>query len=149
MASIGELGVQIRRNLQPTIKIHRLYVRQRLVRICLGEERHGGSVSREAMAIRESRVLLLQPASVGQHQRTQVCRPTRAVNRPMESAGHQSREETRMIDVRVGEHDGVQRRGMNWKGSPVSPPQLLESLELSAVNQESVGHPPRADTSSP
>ena len=56
----------------------------------------------------------------------------------MESVGHQPREETRMIDVRVREHDGVQRRGMNRERSPVSPPQLLESLELPAIDQDAL-----------
>ena len=65
MAGIGELGVQIRRNLQRAIEIDGLDVRQRLVRIGLGEERQRGSVSRETMAIGEPRVLLLQPAASG------------------------------------------------------------------------------------
>ena len=41
-----------------------------------------------------------------------------------------------MIDVCVREHHGVNGRGMNGECGPVPLAQLLESLKLSAVDEE-------------
>ena len=82
------------------------------MRVGLGEERQRGRVLGEAAAIREPRVLFLQPAGVGQHQRAQVGRARRAEDRPMKAVGDQSRQQARVIDVRVRQDDGVDRRGM-------------------------------------
>ena len=53
----------------------------------------------------------------------------------MKASGDEARQEARVIDVRVGENNGVDRCRVDREGGPVSPPQFLEPLKLTAINQ--------------
>ena len=82
MTGVGELCVQTRQHLDGLAEPHDLEMPQRLVRVGFREERQRRRVLREAMPIRETCVLFLQAAGVGQHQRAQVGRARRAEDRP-------------------------------------------------------------------
>ncbi len=43
-----------------------------------------------------------------------------------------------MVDVRVGQHDGIDRFRLQREDIPVAQPQLLEALEQSAVDQHAL-----------
>ena len=96
------------------------------------------------MAIREPRVFFLQPAGVGQHQRAQVRRSRGAEDLAVEAAGDETRQQARVIDVRVRQDDRSQRRRMNRERSPVAAPQLLQALKLTAIDQQPIAIDVRA-----
>ena len=56
----------------------------------------------------ELRVLLLDVRRVGEHDRAEIVRRGRGVDRSVEAVPREHRQTARVIDVRVRQHDGVQ-----------------------------------------
>jgi hypothetical protein len=80
-------------------------------------------------------ILLLDVRRVGQHHGTEVPRCRGAPDRALVSMPNEKRETTSMIDVRVREHDGIDRLDVDWE------PQILRltfatlSLKETAVKE--------------
>jgi hypothetical protein len=91
------------------------------------------------MPVRKSRVFFLQVRAVGQQQPAQLPRRRRAVDAAAEAVPDQQRQVAAVIDVRMRQHDGRQLGRVDRQPRPVAQPQLLESLEQAAVDQECSG----------
>ena len=57
------------------------------------------------------------------------------VDRPPESARHQQRQTTAMVDVRMAEHHGIDGGGLEREGAPVAGRGVRTALDHSAVQQ--------------
>ena len=84
---------------------------QRALRIVQRVERLRRMMLRVAVAVREIGFFLLQPRAVAQHDVAEFGRGRRAVHRPAEPFARQHRQIAGMVDVRVREHDRVERVG--------------------------------------
>ena len=89
------------------------------------------------MAACPLRFFLLQTGRVGKHDTQERSGRRRAVDRSSKSLAHESRQVTGVIDVRVTQHDRVEGPGIRDTLGPVSESELLESLEESAVEEDS------------
>jgi len=84
---------------------------------------------------KELGILLLNVCRIGQHHGTEVPRCWCAPDRALVAVPNEKRETTSMIDVRVREHDGIDRLDGDWE------PQVLRltldtpSLKETAVEQ--------------
>lgn len=90
---------------------------------------------RIAVAVREVGFFLLQPRAVAQHDVAEFGRGRRAIHRPAEPFARQHRKIAGMVDMRVREHDRVERVGRDRQRAPVAQPQVLGALERAAVDQ--------------
>ncbi len=133
---MGEFCVQTRQHFDGFAEPYHFEMPQRGVRVGFREKRHRRRVLRKAMPVGETGVLFLQPAGVGQHQRTQVGRARGAEDSAVKTVGDETWQQAGVIDVRVREDDRVDRRGMNRQRPPVAAPQFLQSLKLTAINEE-------------
>jgi len=93
---------------------------------------------RVVVAVGVSRVLFLDVRGVGQHQRAQIPRAGCAEDAALESLGNQAREVSAVVEVRMGQDDGVDGSGGDGQGLPVAKPQFLQSLEEPAVHEDAV-----------
>ena len=87
------------------------------------------------MLVGEAGILFLDAARIGQHEAAQVRGAGGAVDLPLESERAQPRQVADVIEMRVRQHhriDGARRHG---KRLPVAQPELLQSLEESAVDE--------------
>ena len=99
------------------------------------EQRFGVMVPTRADSIRMRRLLLLQPTGVGQDDRGQRLRPGRHVHRRPEPGADECRQVAEMIDVRMRDHDGVERPHIEGQLGTVSLSQFLVALEEPTVDQ--------------
>ena len=60
----------------------------------------------------------------------------RAIDPPAKTLPRQQRQVAAVIDVGVGEHDGIDRLGRDRQRLPIAQPQLLKALEQAAVHQD-------------
>lgn len=81
-------------------------------------------------------LLLLEVPAVRQEERAQVRGAGRGVHRTAESALHEGGDVARVVEVGVGEHDGVDRLGRDRQGRAVALAQLLVALEETAVHED-------------
>jgi hypothetical protein len=130
-----ELRCDTRRHLQLARVADRLQMCEGALRGDFVVQRFGRRVFRIAMAIRLSRVFLLDAAGVGQHQPAEVLRARRTERAPSESPGNQPWQVAHMVQMGVGQYDGRNRLRWDWKFLPVAQPERLQSLEQPAVDQ--------------
>jgi len=102
-----------------------------------GVERQGRTVLRVAPPVGALGLLFLQMRGIGKQDLRERCRRAGTVDRPGEPVPHQQRQATGVIDVGMGQDDGVERPGIEGKRAPVAQPQLLQPLEQPAVEQYS------------
>jgi hypothetical protein len=76
--------------------------------------------------------------SVGQDDAGELSRRGRAEDAPAKALTDESRQVARVIEMGVRQHDGVDRVGTHGKGLPISLPQLLQSLEQAAIDENSL-----------
>ena len=97
--------------------------------ILQGVEGQRRLVLREAETVGEFRVLFLQVAGVGQENRTQIARRARAVNGSSEAALDQQRQIAAVVEMGMGENDGIDAARFDRKRRPVLEAQRLEALK--------------------
>ena len=104
---------------------------------CVGDrvERQRRVMARVAVAIGLTGVFLLQMRGVGQHQPSQIERPGRAEHPPAEALRHQSGQVADVVQVRVGQDEGVDVPGGHRQVGPVAQAEFLVALKQSGVDQ--------------
>ncbi len=100
------------------------------------ERLSGGGMLRVAALVRVACLLLLQLPGVGQQQVREVARRGCAVDGAAEAVAREERQRAGVVDMSVGEDDGVDRRGRHREGLPVPQPELLRALEETGVHQD-------------
>ena len=138
VSRVDELELDAGYRLTALAKRMHLQPRQRLRRVRLRIERQGGLMLGVAALVGELGVLFLQVRGIGQHELAQVGRAGGAVNGSLEPLRNEPRQPAGMIDVRVGQHDSMNRLGRYWQRRPIALAQLLETLEQTTVEQDSL-----------
>ena len=111
---------------------------QTVERILAGVQGQGGGVFGKAMAVGECGIFFLNVPAVGQQDAAQVLCARRGVHMPCKPLLGQQRKEATVVQVRMGQHDGVDLVGRDGKRIPVAQPQLFEALEQATVDQQAV-----------
>src|SRR3954452_9727946 len=93
---------------------------------------------REAALVRKLRILFLDVRRIRQHEAAQLRRGGRAIDRPLETLRDETRQPAGVIDVRVGEDDGVDGVGRDRQRAPIALAQLLETLEQTAIDEDAL-----------
>ena len=101
-----------------------------------GVERFGLGVAGVPLLLRPGRVFLLQVRGVQEDQLGEFRRRLRAVDRRLQAVAHQAREPAAVVEVGVGQQDGVEGRHVEGRPRPVALTQFLESLEHTAVDEQ-------------
>ena len=104
--------------------------------VLLGVERQRRIVLAVALPVRVLGLFLLEVAAVGEHDRREVPGSRRRVHRTAVAEPVQPRQVAAVIDVGVGEHDGVDRVGRHREVLPVRQPKFLAALEHAAVDED-------------
>ena len=123
--------------------------RSAAVDIPLLVERQGRVVLGVALAVGIGGVFRLALGRVVEQQVEQVDRGGRGMDPARESLPDQPRQPARVVDVGVGEHDGVDRCRRHAERLPVSLPQPLLTLKEAAVERAPGCRRPRADAANP
>ena len=113
----GENSTVIPARPRPACRSRRLELRQRALRVALAVERQRRLVLRVAVLVRLARILFLDARRVRQHEAAQIRGAGRAEHAAPESVRNQPRQVADVIEVRVRQHDGVDRLGGTGKGS--------------------------------
>jgi hypothetical protein len=92
----------------------------------------------KAVPVGEGGVFFLDVAAVGQQDAAQVPRAGGGMHPAVEAFAHQQWQVAAVVQVGVGQDDGVDLAGHHRQGSPVAQAQLLVALEQPAVDQEAV-----------
>lgn len=98
-------------------------------------ERLGGIMFGVALQVGESRFFLLKMTAVGKNDLGQSLRALRAVDRTPEPDPGESRQVAAVVDVGVGQHDGIHRFRGHRERCPVLKAQVLDALEKTAVDE--------------
>ena len=109
---------------------------ERRARILDRIERQGGLVLGEAMAVGEFGVLFLQVPGVGQQDRAEVGGRLRAEDGSSEAALDQQRQLAGVVEMGMGEDDGVDAARLDRKRRPILQAQRLEALKQAAVDEK-------------
>ena len=88
------------------------------------------------MPVRELGVLLLQMPRVSQEDRAEVDRGTRAVDGTSEAALDQQRQIAGVVEMGVGENNGVDTARFDRERRPILEAQRLEALKQTAVDED-------------
>ncbi len=117
---------------------HRLSEPERRVSVLNGVKRQCHFVFGAMVLVPEPRFLFLQMARIRQKnfQKVDSCRC--AVNGPAESLLYKARKVARVINVGVRQDDCVDRARIHGRFLPISKPKFLQTLEESAVNENSL-----------
>jgi hypothetical protein len=107
---------------------------QAVQRIAAGVQRQRRCVFRKAVPVGEGGVFFLDVAAVGQKDAAEVARAGGGVHPSVEAFAHQHRQVAAVVQVGVGQDDGVDLAGHHRQGSPVAQAQLLVALEQPAVD---------------
>ena len=107
--------------------------------VLLGVEGERGAVLREAGAVGEVGVLLLEVAAVLEDDRGEGGRPVARVDRAVEPVAHERGDVPAVVEVGVAEDDRVDGGRVERQGRPVAQPQLLRALEQPAVEEHACG----------
>ena len=90
--------------------------------------------------IRRARVLFLNVRGIDEHELREILRAGRAEHAAAKPLGRKPRQVADVIEVRVGQHDGINRVRAHGQLVPVAPAQLVLPLEEAAVD-EHAGRP--------
>ncbi len=118
------------------VERHRLEQTHRLEGVAPGEERARVGVAAVALLLREAGLLFLQGAGVFEHQAGERAGRPRAVDRAAVALRHESRQEARVVEMGVGEDDGVDLLRPERERAPVALLELVVALEETAVDEQ-------------
>ena len=90
------------------------------------------------MTIRLPCILLLDPSGVRQYDPAEVHRARRAKHPTLVAVRDETRQVADVIEVRMGEYDGVDVTRGDGELRPVAEPQLLQSLEEATVEEHAL-----------
>ena len=99
-------------------------------------ERQRGRVLRRPASVVVRGVLFLEVAGVRKHDSREVRGPSRRGDSPPEAVLDEPGQVADMVDVGVGQRDGVDPRGVDGQRIPVPEAQVLQSLVEPAVDEE-------------
>src|SRR5207237_930471 len=91
---------------------------------------------RVAAAVCLARVFLLNVRRIGQHETAQVLCRWCAENPTAVAAGDKTWKVAAVIEVRVRQHDDVERGRLDGQRRPVALAEFLDALEQTAVDQD-------------
>jgi len=123
-------------DLYAIVEIYRPKLLQTGQRIFLRVERERRGMFRIASGTRVSGLLLLQVSAVRQDDLTELRGASGCKNGPSKTGSSDSRQVTRVVDVSVGEQNGVDTLGVDRKWLPVALSQLLVALVEPAVDED-------------
>ena len=83
---------------------------------------------------------LLELAAVAQHERGQLDRPCRGVDRAAIARLHEARQQTAVIEVGMGQDDRVEGVGREREIEPVVDHLVRAALEHPAIDQDPCAH---------
>ncbi len=109
---------------------------ERLPCIGFGIERRRRLVLGEAMSIGIGSFLLLQMPAVGQHDAAQFARGLGAEDLAAKALFDQQGQVAGVVQVRMGQDEGIHRGRHNRQRVPVAQPQLLVALEQAAIDHQ-------------
>ena len=109
-----------------------------VLRIQARIQRQCGRVLGELVAVEEGGVFFLQVSAVGQENGAQVPRAWRAMDGFGIAISRQQGQVAAVVQVRVGQHHGIDLVGRERQGLPVAQAQLLVALEQAAIHQHAV-----------
>lgn len=135
MTCLNELDGDAWCHFEGALVADRLQVSQRPMGVDFGVKRQRRRVFRESVAVGLTRILLLNPAGIRQDHAAEVRRARGAEGPAPEALRDQARQVADVVQVCVGEHDGMDRGGLDRKVVPVPEPQLLQPLEETAVEE--------------
>lgn len=110
---------------------------QRIVGVLFRVERKGRAMFGGPFLVGVLGVLFLQMTGVGQQDAGEVHRRWGGIDRPGVSLFDEPRQISGVVEVGVGEHDGVDRRRIDGKRRPVSLPKRLVALKEATVDDDS------------
>jgi hypothetical protein len=87
--------------------------------------------------IRLASVLFLDARRIRQHKRTELPCGRRAEHASAKALGDEPRQKSTVIEVRMGQDDNIDPRRIDRERPPITIPQLFETLEETAVDQNS------------
>lgn len=111
---------------------------KRTFRIANAVERQGGLVLRESLAVGVFGILLLQIAAVFKDQLGHIARGLGCEDAAAKAVAHQLRQIAGMVEMGMGQHDGVDAGGLDRQGLPIQLAQVLEALEQATVDQDAL-----------
>ncbi|GAA2592044.1 hypothetical protein GCM10009863_01250 [Streptomyces axinellae] len=135
VAGVFQAQVGVLVDLGDCPRFDRLEQVQRAVDVHLVVQRLRGVVLAVAASVGVLGLLRLQPCAVPQDHLGEPGRVRTAHHRAPEAVPHQARQVAAVVEVRVGEQDGMHRRGVRREGPPVPAPEFGKPLEEPAVHQ--------------
>jgi hypothetical protein len=92
-------------------------------------------VFRVASPIGVASIFLLDPAGIGEHQLAQVSSTRGANHAAAKALGDEPGQVANVVEMRVGEDNGINRGGRDWKFLPVPQTQLFQALKEPAIDE--------------
>jgi hypothetical protein len=129
VAGIDELDVDAGCDWNRPVVTHGLQQRQRPRGIERRVERKRRGMLAVPMTIGVARIFFLNVRRVRQHERAEIARPRRAEDPPAITLRHEPRQIAAVIEVCMGEHDGIELRGVERQSRPISQAQFLQTLK--------------------
>ena len=100
-----------------------------------GVQRHGGVMTRVALPVGVVGLLLLEVGGIAQDDVGQCCGRRRAPDGAMEPLADQRGQVSDVVQMRVGDDDGVDGRGIDGERLAIALPELTPTLEHAAVDE--------------
>ena len=138
MSGVDEFDLEPRHDRNRTVVADGLQQRQRTLGVARRVERKRGRVLRVVVAVGVASVFFLDVRGVGEHQRAEVAGACRAEHAALESLGDQAGQVAAVVEMRVGQDDGVDVVRVDGERLPVAEAEFLESLEEPAVDEHAV-----------
>ena len=104
--------------------------------VLAGIERQCWLVFRESFAIRVQRIFFLNVRRVRQQDLAELCRRSCRVDGASKSFSHEARKQSAVVDMGMGEKDGIDRSWVDGQRSPVANSKRLDPLIQAAIDQD-------------
>ena len=138
MSGVPIAGADARLHLDPLLVFDGLKGAQRREGIGLGVDRQDrGATPRRIPPIERLDLAFLDAAGVWQHVGAEINRAARRMDTAGEALLHELRQEPAVIDMRMGQQDSVDTRGLEREGAIVQRLQRLGALKQPAVDENS------------
>ena len=135
VAGIMKATPHARRWLKPVVAGHCLDQPQRPFDITFVVEGERRLVLRKTLAVCIRRILVLTLGRIIEEQSEQIGSSRGGEDRPLETFPGQPRQPAGVVDVSVGEHDGVDRVGRHGEVVPIPLAEMLFPLKKSAIDE--------------
>lgn len=139
MTRRAEGDADARGNLESGLRLSFLEVLEHPPCVVLSVERKRRGVLGIAFSIGAIGFLLLQVAAVGQEHATERAGSAGRKDGAAKSVAAERRQVTAVIQMGMGEHDRVERAGVDVRRFPVAQTQFLETLKEPAVDENMFG----------